>query len=527
MPKSISLDSFLLFLLLLVALYLRLDNVSQYYLSADESLHISMASGKNLAEVLQFSLYETHPPLGSILLHYWLLVSDNIAFARTFSLVFGLLLIPLYYGIGRQLKDRLTGLCCAAFVTFSYGLIIQSFMVRYYSQLVFFLSLALYFCLRWQKTPQKKYLIFYGMMAMAACVTHFSALFAVFVIFLHSVLFWKHAKPTIAWWLTNTAIAAVAISFYVIWYPTNMLASEYFDTVAPGLQSHLLLLASYPFQMLFYLLTPDLSLLCMILLLVLWLILPQYSFKNPAFIHVLSLLLLALCVGGTLLVTEIYANCWARHSVWLIPFIIPAAGIILSSFAESFPFQKHKILILVTLLIIIGLCGYNSRFRFFDTTEYNLTMHDYEDIEHYFATLDTSSVIIGSRDSAISRLVNVYPYLKAYAFTPSDMALSIPYQKTHLIFNPYYRFLQTTDILYRTLTEAQQKGMLDNVDTLLFIMSKSLRKLLACKAMPKEMVQLARQSNSTLTIDEGFGLPVTFIKIKKANFFDNFQQCSK
>src|SRR5438132_1646042 len=83
--------------LISLAIYVRIHGTGAYYYSEDEMLHIWLAKSKSLKQLLTFSLYETHPPLGHILRYYWLQISDNIAFSRSLSLLFGIAAIPVYY----------------------------------------------------------------------------------------------------------------------------------------------------------------------------------------------------------------------------------------------------------------------------------------------------------------------------------------------------------------------------------------------------------------------------------------------
>src|SRR5579871_3540023 len=85
--------------LILIAIAIRVQGVNGYYFSEDESLITYIARAGTLQDVLRFSLHEAHPPLFYVVLHYWLKLSDTVAFARCLSLLFGLALVPLYYKI--------------------------------------------------------------------------------------------------------------------------------------------------------------------------------------------------------------------------------------------------------------------------------------------------------------------------------------------------------------------------------------------------------------------------------------------
>src|SRR5437879_3017025 len=78
--------------LVVIAAYIRVGGAGIYHYHVDELMHIKIAEGDTLKQVLQFSLFETHPPLGHILRHYWLKVSEETWFVRSLSLIFGIAL---------------------------------------------------------------------------------------------------------------------------------------------------------------------------------------------------------------------------------------------------------------------------------------------------------------------------------------------------------------------------------------------------------------------------------------------------
>ncbi|MEI7668819.1 MAG: glycosyltransferase family 39 protein, partial [Pseudomonadota bacterium] len=164
---------FWLLLLVIVGIYIRINDSSHYSYSGDEAIHLGMAKASSIYEALKFSLNETHPPLGNIIRYYWLKISDEIWFSRSLSLIFGVAFIPLYYFIGKEYKDKLTGLLSATLITFSYGCILQSYIVRNYTILVFFLSFSLYFYLIWRKNNKNYALAGYLIAGILASLTHF------------------------------------------------------------------------------------------------------------------------------------------------------------------------------------------------------------------------------------------------------------------------------------------------------------------------------------------------------------------
>jgi len=158
-----------------IGVYVRVQGTYDYTYGLDEATHIHIASGRSLAEVLRYAVYEAHPPLFYILLHYWMMVSVDPLFVRGLPLLLGMALIPVYYGIGKRVGGELCGLCCAALVTLSYGCVIQSYVMRQYCILLLALSLNLYCYLYWQDTQRRIALLGYVLFGWLGALSHFSS----------------------------------------------------------------------------------------------------------------------------------------------------------------------------------------------------------------------------------------------------------------------------------------------------------------------------------------------------------------
>jgi len=286
-------------LLCFVAIYIRVLGVGAYYYSSDELQHVDIIMGPTLADVLQFSRFETHPPLGYILRHYWILLSDAPWFTRSFSLIFGIALIPIYYCIGRTLNSRFTGICCATLVAFSYGCIIQSYIVRDYTIFLFFLSIGFYFFLRWSKTQKFIHLFTYGALCALSCLTRFSGIFAVSAIFVYELLYIRSrgvfSYQQMPWIITNSLIFIVAVFAYYFWKDTLNNSLTFYSAGGWKLLSGAL---SYPVGVLFYI-YPSRTLVILTLL-----ILPFVRKLNNSDLNSLCILAtIALCIGAALVGT--------------------------------------------------------------------------------------------------------------------------------------------------------------------------------------------------------------------------------
>ena len=231
MPKAFA--CIWLLLIIAIAVFIRIHGANSYYFSQDESMLVNISSGSSLKEALHLSHYEIQPPMLYILCHYWLEISREPAFVRGLSLIFGILVIIVYYLIGKKLNGEMTGLTCAALVAFSRGCIIQSYVVRSYIIFLFFLSSAFYCYIHWRSSRKTAFMLAYGGFAALACLTHFSGALCVFCIAAYEMPMLyrqKAAVRTQALWIAlNLAIGLMTLMVYHMWQPALISVKSYFN----------------------------------------------------------------------------------------------------------------------------------------------------------------------------------------------------------------------------------------------------------------------------------------------------------
>ena len=111
----------------------------------DEAYSVDVAH-RSLSGIVQEISRDVHPPLYYFALHDWIEgFGDSEFSARLLSAIFGILAIPLLYGIGAVLFDRAIGLIAAGFLAWSHFNIEFSQETRMYSLLAL-LSLASLYC---------------------------------------------------------------------------------------------------------------------------------------------------------------------------------------------------------------------------------------------------------------------------------------------------------------------------------------------------------------------------------------------
>lgn len=482
-----------LIILTLIAIYIRVHHAGSYHYSSDEVQHVEITIGQSLADVIRYSRYETHPPLGYILRHYWMLGSQAVWYVRSFSLIFGIALIPLYYAIGRYLSGRFTGLCCATFSAFSFGGIIQSYVVRDYTVFLFFLSAGFYCFLRWRRSRALVDLMAYGGFCGLACLTHFSGIFAVFSIFVLEVAgIRRNETPNRnlpSWAMANFLVAVLATAAYYVWKDTLHNSLDVYSISKYYLLTGLL---SFPVRALFYI-YPSPALAIAVLL-----ALPLGRRLNGPELDALCVLtLIALALGAVLFGVGVYPFAASRQSLWLFPFVIVTSGWLVSNMClwssdrvaiTNVP-PRLKVYGLSFLLLAIGWVSYQPAARFAERDEYTLTNHEWQNFSDYLASLDSRSLIVADRVDAF--LIDP-PGLNLYPQMASTYGGSIvPYRNTRLLFRTAYGDYRA-DSLLRLIEDVRKRHLLDGVERLVFVRANVTRSaiifLTVCSPLDKKII---------------------------------------
>jgi len=122
--------------------------------------------------IIQALTYDFTPPLFYIAAHFSMLAFGETATAiRIPSAIFGILLIPIMYYIGKEYKDELFGILAAGFTTIFYNAVFYSRYGRAYAMELMFFSITFYFFMRLLKGDNKSG-IWFGIFALCSLWTH-------------------------------------------------------------------------------------------------------------------------------------------------------------------------------------------------------------------------------------------------------------------------------------------------------------------------------------------------------------------
>jgi len=409
-----ALTFFWLALLLAAGAYLRVHGVSDYYYSFDEMSDVMIAKGLNASEVMAFAKYETHPAYPHVLRHLQMMISDAPGFLRGASALFGLLCIPAYYLLGRQMGGRLAGCAAAFLVTFGYGSVILSQVVRNYTLLALFLALAFYCCRAFLESGKASWLCGYMAACLLGLMTHYSAFFALTCMgaagFVELLARRKGAKLLIGWMAANAALALYFAYVYATEIHNNpyqamfaisdkvALESPPYNTLAFREQ----IFIAYPLALVSFFLYSDfqnqLNFPCVIL----FLLAMVYLFRareRGLFYETL----LALVLGGALLAANIYPYAFriaGRHATWALPYVILPVSLFIAfclrRFGEQMPkLRNPAVMALIACACVAGGVAADTTGAFFrDPREYQISNEDAAKMKAFLAGLAPNDVIV-------------------------------------------------------------------------------------------------------------------------------------
>ena len=489
-----------LFLLTAIAAYIRMEGASGYYYNSDELMNVHVAEAASLGDVIHYAHYETHPPLLVIIAHYWLAVFHSSApsVMRGLPLLFGLLMIPTYYLIGKQIRSPMTGICCAVLITFSFGCIMQSYVVRQYVVLMFFLSWALYWYFRWRERRDTASVLLYGIFAALACLSHFTGIFAIACFMAHEggEIIRRRVRLTddAKWILVNFFIIALAFQILHAWQPILELAKPYFRISAnsPSLTMLAALTIAYPLLTATQVFPTFMAPVAVIGILVVTAHrLTRHGSRNDGLDSMLLLAWIALGLGMLLVISRVYVFAGTRRSLWILPFFIPATGWMLGGACD------HVIAILqprirlpwrhivIAAMILAGCITYSPEERFLNTVEYTITLKQWQAVTAFLAGLGASDLVVTEKDDGVL-FANLYPYMGNATFSNFPRSVIIPYRNSQLLFSPFCRRLGGGQLL-DMLKDAQQTYALGGVRRLVFFRTgwsgQALSSLMRCPAL--------------------------------------------
>lgn len=531
-PFSRSFVLLWLMLLTVVAVYIRVQGVGDYAYTGDEAVIHNMAGGRTATEVWQFSHYEAPSPLGNLLRHYWMQVSENHGFMRAQSLLVGVALIPLYYGIGLLMGGQFCGMACAMLIAFSHGCVIQTYAVRNYCFFIFFLSCTFYFYLKWRKGHGGLSLAGYAICGSLAALTNFTAAFAVLCIAGAEALVLLKKKDPLSvhaqWAIANFIAALAAAVIYYLWIPLLLPLQSYLVHYFVDAHTRLPRTALYPLAQSEYIFPSQLASLLLLVAIALF-CLPTRNItrdtKTP-FYSMLKITLLSFALGMVLLATNIYPYFGTRRGLWALPFLISTAGAMIGILCAPLLGKSTGMRQMGAMALIIGgYLLYSPDERFHDGAEYAMPLKQWNGAEQVLKTLTASDLIVTERDDG-QLLANLYRSNGDAAFSGKTMIATDAYGNVPILYNPFFPRSYNRAVFLANLEEAAQMGVMKTTQRIVFFRTawsrSPLTDLMLCPMLEKTVLTFpAQQPFHTLTREDIYGSNVSMMLVRKQTLMDD------
>lgn len=207
----------------LLALTLRLYRLGAQSLWYDEGVSVYLAR-MSLPQLTVWTAEDIQPPLYYYLLHFWLPLfgqSSSEFVVRFPSLFFGVLTVPLLYGVGRHLFSATAGLLAAFLAAISPLYLWYSQEARMYTMLTFLCLLSSYLLLKALERKAPPYLPLWLAFAAANVTAAYTHYFAGFVMAFQGIylMYWAWQMREWRSLLQGVAAFVVIALAYLPWVP--------------------------------------------------------------------------------------------------------------------------------------------------------------------------------------------------------------------------------------------------------------------------------------------------------------------
>lgn len=213
--------NYYLFLILLLAIVARFSKLTYQSLWFDELSSVTTSDpGNSLKEVIKHLKDNVHPPFYYILLNIWFKLTGYTEYAARFLSAFiGVLGVYGIYFLGKEFKNKLTGIFAALITATNYFHIYYSQDAKAYP-LLFLLSVLSYlFYLRAVKNHKTKDFVLYAIFTIFLAYTHYYGLFVIFSQLIIALLIVYFLKPNKKF-LTKAGFTILGIlAGYSFWLP--------------------------------------------------------------------------------------------------------------------------------------------------------------------------------------------------------------------------------------------------------------------------------------------------------------------
>lgn len=184
-------NSILLLLIILIGLYLRLNNIKMGSLWYDELFSIDFSNPKrNFLEMIKLTIEDVHPPFYQIILWLWFkIVGFSEINAKLLSIIIGLISIFVSYLFSKEFFNKKTSLAISFIFSLSFFLIWYSQEVRSYQLTVLLSILSYLYLFNTLMKKDKKNIYKYWIVTIIWMYTHYFSFFIIFSQFIFTLIY--------------------------------------------------------------------------------------------------------------------------------------------------------------------------------------------------------------------------------------------------------------------------------------------------------------------------------------------------
>ncbi len=167
----------------------------------DETHVYYIASANNIAALISRLIpVECTPPAFYVLMHHWVNIFGTSDVAMKIpSFIFGLLLIPVIYLLGKEVGGRSVGIISAVIVTFSPLAAFFSLQCRAYCLAALLYCFAgLFYCRIINSNKSVKYPILLSLSLLVALYVHYTALLLIAALVLTTIILWRRKQASMS-----------------------------------------------------------------------------------------------------------------------------------------------------------------------------------------------------------------------------------------------------------------------------------------------------------------------------------------
>lgn len=215
--------------LLALNLILKIWNLTDMSLHLDEAAHVFHAQ-KPLGELLAFSAQDPNPPLYNIVIGSWVkLFGVSVGSIRGFAVLFSSAAVITLFFFARKFLNIKAGVFASLLISVSSIHMFYAHDARVYPMVIFLTALSFYVYLRVLEKPNVGTFIAAILVNTALLYTHYVPVFALFVQFLYSHLYFRKNRTGFLHYYVSQVIVLILVIPWVLYNRAHMSAGKVSD----------------------------------------------------------------------------------------------------------------------------------------------------------------------------------------------------------------------------------------------------------------------------------------------------------